>query len=1489
MKKAILLSILIFANISLWGQYGPPQRISNDALNYSKPVKAIPADLDNDGDDDLVCFSLLDDEIVWFENLDGQGELSEAIIIGGYLTTGVDDVVVIDMNGDGYLDIIGLVEEQVFWFENKVTNTAHFGGINLLPPLSLQGRAIKVVDLDGDSFLDIVVVFHYLEIGWYRSLNGHGNFDSYQILSNSGRYVIEVADLDSDGDLDITTANYVNGNFILIWLENVNDLPDFAPAVVIDALIASPEEIQIADIDGDNDLDIVFTTFSSSLQHFIVKWYENSDGMGNFTTMHAIEDSFDCSVPGIADFDNDNDLDIVMAREDTLSLYSNIDGAGNFEVQGSFFRGLGRPEDVSNTDMNGDGLQDFISVGGNTSAGVEQAILFKNKGNGNFDNPIEFVADADEIDASQNILIYNDINEDRKPELISSHSNYGRINWQEYKNTRLKFNNPRLIESSQAIQLDVADIDNDGDQDIVSLLKISVNYQLVWYENLNGENNFGPKNLVWETNDHSLNFQMMDMENDGDLDIFIGKRYNSIQEVFWLENLDGQGDFSDPIVINLEGPNAPSGPTLLTDVDNDGDNDILAKGTFQDIFWFENINGNFLDNALLVTTGNFTFYTFVDIDGDALKDIIYFSNNAIICHKNLGGSDFDDGVGLILYSAGINSINLNFYDGNDDGLIDIYLLEYSNKIYFYQNLGGINSFAAPVAIPNVPDGVTKMTMGDLDIDGDLDLVTYHNNSESLYYYENFANDPKISGKVFLDVNENGALDAGDLTLLGQLMTIGPTGIATFASGNGFVNFAVTNGIYEIKCFPNENYEFTTSPSIQVEVNDNSTAQEVLFGLKTDIIQAGVTGGLTSAPTRCGFPVPFWLDYHNLGTVPSDIHIQLVMDPLATFLNAVPAPDSIAGGYAFWTFEDVPPTYYGQVLLNFQIAGAEFIGQWITIPVNITATTYDGSSQANYFYGFRSQINCAVDPNDKLVEPDLPEYDNYTLFGDTLDYKIRFQNTGTDTAFVVLIEDFLDPSLDWNSLRVIGTSHPYEILIDQNTGRTLFTFQNILLPDSSTNEIASHGYVHYQIRHRDGLPEYTYIINSAGIYFDYNTPVITNTVENILVSEYPVFLAGIPPSCHGANDGSISVLLELPFFESYTWNNGDSGTSIDSLSAGIYQLSVQLSTGGVLINNYNLTEPDILHIEVPVLQDISCFGEMDGMIHLEVSGGNPEYFYAWNDGLDMPFREMLSPGIYSVTVTDIHNCTTEDSFELIEPEDIELNVITTDITCFGEMDGVIIAEAQNGTPPYTYHWSNNLTQPVLENLSTGNYTLTLSDSNNCLKVMTVMISSPPEIIATVNTTVETGNNMDGSAIVDVSGGIAPYTYSWDFNPDETGNHIENLSAGEYILTISDSNNCTKMITIIIDQITNNKETESGYYFKINPNPGIGFFYIDFDLEMFTNWEIRISDVAGKIVQQIYSTDGIKKGERQMVYLPAGVYNVNLIAEGKSEQTKKVILY
>ena len=171
----------------------------------------------------------------------------------------------------------------------------------------------------------------------------------------------------------------------------------------------------------------------------------------------------------------------------------------------------------------------------------------------------------------------------------------------------------------------------------------------------------------------------------------------------------------------------------------------------------------------------------------------------------------------------------------------------------------------------------------------------------------------------------------------------------------------------------------------------------------------------------------------------------------------------------------------------------------------------------------------------------------------------------------------------------------------------------------------------------------------------------------------------------------------------------------------------------------------------------------------------------------------------------------------------------------------------------------------------------------------MISSPPEIIATVNTTVETGNNMDGSAIVDVSGGIAPYTYSWDFNPDETGNHIENLSAGEYILTISDSNNCTKMITIIIDQITNNKETESGYYFKINPNPGIGFFYIDFDLEMFTNWEIRISDVAGKIVQQIYSTDGIKKGERQMVYLPAGVYNVNLIAEGKSEQTKKVILY
>jgi len=139
----------------------------------------------------------------------------------------------------------------------------------------------------------------------------------------------------------------------------------------------------------------------------------------------------------------------------------------------------------------------------------------------------------------------------------------------------------------------------------------------------------------------------------------------------------------------------------------------------------------------------------------------------------------------------------------------------------------------------------------------------------------------------------------------------------------------------------------------------------------------------------------------------------------------------------------------------------------------------------------------------LVYPNrLGDYDkNYTLFEEELEYTVRFQNTGTDTAFTVVIKDYLDVNLNWKTFKPVVSSHPHETLLHPD-GLVEFTFKNILLPDSTTNEPLSHGFVTYKIRPNEDLAENTNIENTANIFFDFNPPIQTNTTSNVLVEELP---------------------------------------------------------------------------------------------------------------------------------------------------------------------------------------------------------------------------------------------------------------------------------------------------------------------------------------------------------------------------------------------------
>ncbi len=139
---------------------------------------------------------------------------------------------------------------------------------------------------------------------------------------------------------------------------------------------------------------------------------------------------------------------------------------------------------------------------------------------------------------------------------------------------------------------------------------------------------------------------------------------------------------------------------------------------------------------------------------------------------------------------------------------------------------------------------------------------------------------------------------------------------------------------------------------------------------------------------------------------------------------------------------------------------------------------------------------SFDPNDKQVSPIGTTTEHFTPTTASLKYLIRFQNTGSDTAYTVVVVDTLSEHLDMATLEVQGSSHPYKLGVS-GKGRPVlsFTFNNINLPDSTRNQLASNGFIQFSITPKAGLAEKTLIENFADIFFDYNDPIRTNTTTN----------------------------------------------------------------------------------------------------------------------------------------------------------------------------------------------------------------------------------------------------------------------------------------------------------------------------------------------------------------------------------------------------------
>jgi uncharacterized repeat protein (TIGR01451 family) len=175
-----------------------------------------------------------------------------------------------------------------------------------------------------------------------------------------------------------------------------------------------------------------------------------------------------------------------------------------------------------------------------------------------------------------------------------------------------------------------------------------------------------------------------------------------------------------------------------------------------------------------------------------------------------------------------------------------------------------------------------------------------------------------------------------------------------------------------------------------------------------------------------------------------------------------------------------------------------LGSMLAFTTNVYPSAgYFDFQTANNFDSYHQAVVGSFDPNDKKCDPEGLGLIGEVLHGERLHYRIRFQNTGTASAVNVVVQDTIDVSMDMSTFVTERSSHAYDVVVQ---GRVVtWKFSNIMLPDSGTNEPASHGFIEYAISPNSGLADGTVVTNSADIYFDFNQPVITNLTNHTYVS------------------------------------------------------------------------------------------------------------------------------------------------------------------------------------------------------------------------------------------------------------------------------------------------------------------------------------------------------------------------------------------------------
>ena len=803
---SFVLEIIAAANDS--AEFSSQRVITFDAEG-AQSVYA--ADLDGDGDADVLSASGFDDTIAWYENLGGGAFSSTRIIATD--ARGAWSVHAADLDGDGDADVLSAsgTDDRIAWYENDGDGV--FSASRTIATDAEDAQSVHAADLDGDGDADVLSASGFDDtIAWYENL-GSGAFSATRTIATDvdGAESVHAADLDGDGDPDVLSASRNDDR--IVWYENEGD-GTFAIQTIA-ATANGAEEVHAADLDGDGDVDVV----SASEFDDSIAWYENQ-GNGVFSAARIITTDADgAESVYAADLDGDDDTDVLSASEgdDKIAWYENL-GGGVFSAQRLIASDAEGAASVYVADVDGDGDADVLSASGRNN----QIAWYENRSDHGDDHgnsrhtatlatytpaflhgTLETVGDRDVFriaTGSGTLRAYSNGPTDTYGRLFDANGSLLAFN--DDSGTGVNFR----MEADVQAGVHYVDVGGFADSS-TGPYTVSIEFiagtndlmvpeaptrlaatpgngevMLTWiapvgdggsailrheYRLRMGGGAYGGWTLIPESapgGANALSYTVTNLPN-GERMFFQVRAVNVVGASEPSNEADAtpQSDevtgvgFSAEHIITLDADGANS--VHAVDLDSDGDPDVLSASRNDDkIAWYENLGNRTFSAERVISTDDRSNAVFsADFDGDGDVDVVT-SGSETAWYENQGGT-FSTKRVIASGVSGGDGVFAADLDGDGDADV-ISTAQFGNAVRWHENLGGTFSSSRAIATDSEQSALS-VHAADLDGDGDPDVL-FGGQSE-IAFFENRGNgvfSPQLT--IATDLHDVWAVHAADL-------------------------------------------------------------------------------------------------------------------------------------------------------------------------------------------------------------------------------------------------------------------------------------------------------------------------------------------------------------------------------------------------------------------------------------------------------------------------------------------------------------------------------------------------------------------------------------------------------------------------------------------------------------------------------------------------------------------------------------------------------